>query len=56
MQEDHLDAKDWSESVPLDPIPLKIAVSPITDILTPQYFPTIDFASLQEKKQALPSY
>ncbi|EPP35286.1 MAC/Perforin domain protein [Chlamydia ibidis] len=53
MQEDHLDFKDWSESVPLDPIPIQIAVSPITDILIPQHFPTIEVASLEEKKQAI---
>ncbi|ADZ18708.1 MAC/perforin domain-containing protein [Chlamydia psittaci] len=53
IEEDHLDFKDWSESVPLDPIPIQIAVSPITDILIPQYFPTMDTATLGEKKQAL---
>lgn len=53
LQQDRLDFKDWSDSVFNEPIPLEISVSPITDLLTPQFFPSQDVQVLAKKKSAL---
>ncbi|WP_100933947.1 MAC/perforin domain-containing protein [Candidatus Chlamydia corallus] len=53
LQQDKLDLKEWSESVPNEPIPLAVNVSPITDLLVPELFPSEDAEVLSQKKLAL---
>ncbi|WP_407473252.1 MAC/perforin domain-containing protein [Chlamydia pneumoniae] len=53
LQQDKLDFKDWSESIPNEPIPLAISVSSITDLIIPELFPSEDAQVLSQKKSAL---
>lgn len=53
VHDDHLDFKDWSESVHLEPVPIQVSLLPITNLLTPQYFPEIDPTELARKRNAL---
>lgn len=53
VHDEHLDFKDWSESVRLEPVPIHISLLPITDLLNPLYFPKVDAAELSSKRTAL---
>ncbi|WP_236558947.1 MAC/perforin domain-containing protein [Chlamydia sp. 17-3921] len=53
MGKEQLDFKAWSESVPQEPVPLEIAISPITELLVSQYFPSIDAKALAKTRSDL---
>lgn len=52
-QEHRLNFKDWSESVPEEPVPVQIKVSPLSDLLTSEFFPDMDQSVLQKLRLAL---
>lgn len=53
ISKDQLDFKSWSESIPQEPVPLEISVSPITELITPEYFPSMNPQVLAKTKSAL---
>lgn len=53
VHDGQLDFKDWSESVCLEPVPIHISLLPLTDLLTPLYFPETDTTELSNKRNAL---
>lgn len=53
LKDEHLDLKEWSESVAQEPVPIQVSLSPIADLLVPKFFPKVDKQVLASKQQAL---
>lgn len=53
LKDDHLDLKEWSESVAQEPVPIQVSLSPIADLLIPKFFHKEDKHVLASKQQAL---
>ncbi|EPP35291.1 MAC/Perforin domain protein [Chlamydia ibidis] len=56
MHDNKLDFKEWSESVPKEPIPLQVSVSLLSELMIPDFFPNIDSNLLSRKRSMVEEF